>query len=236
MLEPSADPLVIGVGGTTLGISRTNSRLFETGWSTGVSELEQVNGKYQWVFLGEQGASGGGPAALWQEPSYQEGVVPPVLNVSGGDNGPVRSAPDISADADPFTGFAVGMLVTQNKKVVYVEEDFGGTSEASPLVAGMVTAAQQGQLESFGFINPAIYRLVKSSALYDTLPVGDYHSVPYRGVFCPTETCGAPVLTTFDNQSVAMPGYTGQVTLPGYDNMTGVGVPNEPAFIRALRA
>lgn len=238
VLEPSADPLAIGVGGTTLGISKTNSRLFETGWSTGISELTNVNGQNQWVFLGEQGASGGGPAALWQVPAYQEGVVPPALNASGGDNGPVRSAPDISADADPFTGFAVGMLVTQpnSNNLVYTEEPVGGTSEASPLVAGMVTAAQQGQMESFGFINPAIYRLVKTSALYDTLPVGNYHSALYRGVFCPTNTCGAPVLTTFDDQSTSMLGYTGQVTLPGYDNMTGVGVPNGPAFIRALRA
>jgi subtilase family serine protease len=236
VLEPSADPWAISVGGTTLGISKTNSRLFETGWSTGFSLLTKANGKYQWVFLFEQGASGGGPATLWAEPSYQEGVVPPALNVSGGDNGPVRSAPDISADADPFTGFAVGMLVPENHKLVYTEETFGGTSESSPLVAGMVAAAQQGQPAPFGFINPAIYPLVGTQALYDTLPVGDYHHPRYRGVFCPTETCGAPVLTTFDDQSLSMFGYTGQVTLAGYDNMTGVGAPNEPALILALRA
>jgi subtilase family serine protease len=234
VLEPSGDPWAESVGGTTLGISKTNSRLFETGWSTGFSVLTKVNGTYKWEFFGEQGASGGGPAGLWKEPSYQTGVVPPALSASGGDNGPVRSAPDISADADPFTGFAVGMLVTEKKKQVYVEETFGGTSEASPLVAGMVIAAQQGQPAPFGFINPALYKLVNTSALYDTLPIGAYHTTAYRGVFCPTDTCGAPLLTTFDDQSLSMPGYTGQVTLPGYDNMTGVGVPNEPAFITAL--
>jgi subtilase family serine protease len=235
-LEPSSDPWAISVGGTTLGISKTNSRLFETGWSTGFSLLVKLNGKYEWEFLGEQGASGGGPAALWAEPSYQKGVVPPALSASGGDNGPVRSSPDISADADPFTGFAVGMLITVKKKLVYTEATYGGTSEASPLVAGMVAAAEQGQARSFGFLNPAVYPLVKTSALYDTLPVGAYKNTSYRGVFCPTDTCGAPVLTTFDDQSFSMFGYTGQVTLPGYDNMTGVGTPNEPAFIRALRA
>jgi subtilase family serine protease len=235
--EPSADPWAIGVGGTTLGISKTNQRLFETGWSTGLSLLVKVSGKYQWEFIEEQGASGGGPAGLWKEPSYQKGVVPPALNVSGGDNGPVRSAPDISADADPYTGFAVGMLLPNKKnQLVYTEETYGGTSEASPLVAGMVTAAQQGQVVPFGFIDPAIYKLVGTSAVYNTLPIGDYHTTQYLGVFCPTETCGAPILTTFDDQSFSMPGYTGQVTLPGYDNMTGVGSPNEPAFIKALRA
>jgi subtilase family serine protease len=234
--EPSADPWAIGVGGTTLGISKTNQRLFETGWSTGLSLLVQVNGKYQWEFIEEQGASGGGPAPLWAEPSYQKGVVPTALTVTGGDNGPARSAPDISADADPYTGFAVGMLVPNKKnQLVYTEETFGGTSEASPLVAGMVIAAQQGQVVPFGFINPAIYKLVGTSALSDTLPIGDYHTTQYLGVFCPTETCGAPILTTFDDQSFSMPGYTGQVTLRGYDNMSGVGTPNEPAFIKALR-
>jgi hypothetical protein len=33
-----------------------------------------------------------------------------------------------------------------------------------------------------------------------------------------------------------MPGYKGQVTLKGYDNMTGLGTPNGPNFIKALRA
>jgi subtilase family serine protease len=235
--EPSADPWAIGIGGTTLGISSTNTRLFETGWSTGLSILERVNGVHQWFFAGEQGAAGGGPAALWAQPSYQKHVVPPALTSTGGTNGPARSAPDISADADPYTGFAVGMLVINKRgKLVYTQQTFGGTSEASPLVAGMVTAAQQGQPASFGFINPALYRLVNTSALYDTLPIGQYQSTADLGVFCPTETCLAPLLTTFDDESSAMLGYTGQVTLPGYDNMSGVGVPNGPAFISALRA
>jgi hypothetical protein len=29
--------------------------------------------------------------------------------------------------------------------------------------------------------------------------------------------------------------YTGQVTLPGYDNMTGLGTPDGPNFILHLR-
>jgi hypothetical protein len=32
-----------------------------------------------------------------------------------------------------------------------------------------------------------------------------------------------------------MNGYTGQVTLKGYDNMTGIGTPNGQQFINALR-
>jgi hypothetical protein len=32
-----------------------------------------------------------------------------------------------------------------------------------------------------------------------------------------------------------MPGYAGQVTLPGYDNMTGVGTPAGQSFVTGLR-
>jgi hypothetical protein len=32
-----------------------------------------------------------------------------------------------------------------------------------------------------------------------------------------------------------MDGYTGQVTLKGYDNMTGIGTPHGQVFITALR-
>lgn len=237
VLEPSADPWAIAVGGTTLGISKDNSRIFETGWSTGFLRLAKVKGHYKWIFTGEQGASGGGPAPLWKEPSYQTGVVPSALTSTGGDTGiAVRSVPDISADADPYTGFAVGFLApNQHGKLVYQEFDVGGTSESSPLVAGMVIAAQEGQKASFGFINPAIYKLVGTNAFYDTLPIWAYHSAQDQGVFCPANTCGAPILTTFDDQNDGMFGYTGQVTLRGYDNMTGVGVPNGQAFIKAMR-
>jgi hypothetical protein len=31
-------------------------------------------------------------------------------------------------------------------------------------------------------------------------------------------------------------GYTGQVTLPGYDNMSGIGTPNGTSFISGLRS
>ena len=34
----------------------------------------------------------------------------------------------------------------------------------------------------------------------------------------------------------SMAGYDGQVTLPGYDNMSGIGSPSGQAFISALRA
>ena len=234
--EPASDPYAIAVGGTTLGIGKGGTRLFETGWSDGISLLF---GK-SWLFLGENGAAGGGPSLIWAEPSYQDSVVPAALATPPGNRGgTVRSVPDISADADPFTGFAVGLLTFHNKSgrpPTYGQFPVGGTSESSPLVAGMVAAAQQGQPTAFGFANPAFYQLAGSSALTDTLPLTSGSPAAYRGVACDPHDCGAWALSTFDDQNSNMFGYTGQVTLPGYDNMSGVGTPAGQAFISGLRS
>jgi hypothetical protein len=52
---------------------------------------------------------------------------------------------------------------------------------------------------------------------------------------CGLPMCGMTELTTFDDQSSKIDGYAGQVTLKGYDSMTGVGTPNGQKFIAALR-
>jgi len=234
--EPASDPNAIAVGGTTLGIGKGGSRLFETGWSEGISLLFRKS----WVFLGEYGGAGGGLSLLWAEPSYQDGVVPTALVTPPGNRGgTIRSVPDISADADPFTGPSVGFLTFHNKSgkpPTYGQFPVGGTSVSAPLVAGLVTAAQQGQPAAFGFLDPVLYQLSGSSALHDTLPLTSSSPAAYRGVACSPRDCGLWALTTFDDQSTKMFGYTGQVTLPGYDNMSGVGTPNGPAFIAGLRS
>jgi subtilase family serine protease len=230
---PSSDPWATAVGGTTLGIGPRGGREFETGWSTGIS----VDVNNSWFFEGEQSADGGGPSVVWAQPGYQRGVVPASLaRAPGNRGGLVRSVPDISADGDPFTGFALGVLNFNNKgqPTSYSESDIGGTSLASPLVAGMVTAAQQGH-RVFGFINPLLYKLYRTSAFYDVLPITSRTSERFRGEECDAFYCGALALTTFDDQSFSMNGYTGQVTLKGYDNMTGLGTPNGQLFIAALR-
>ena len=230
---PSSDPFAIAVGGTTLGIGAANNRLFETGWSTAESNPEH----HRWVLLGEQGAAGGGPSLLWRQPLYQKGIVPPALATAPGDRpGAVRSAPDIGADADPFTGFAVGLLNITPKRITYQQTDIGGTSLAAPLVAGMVAAAQQGEGARFGFLNSLLYSLANTGAVHQVLPLTSASPALFRGTACNARTCGLQVLTTFDDQSFAMFGYTGQVARRGYGNMSGIGTPNGQAFIKALRA
>lgn len=233
--EPASDPFAISVGGTTLGLGKTGQRLFETGWSDGQSaQFGQHWGTEFGVF-----AAGGGPSLLWPQPAYQQGVVPRSLStVPGGrGNGPVRSGPDISADADPDTGFAVGSLTFHHHgRPTFSLEAFGGTSLAAPLVAALVAVAQQGQPKPFGFTDPVLYQLAGTGAYRDPLPLTSRSPALWRATECPEAICGQQFLFAQDDQSPLLRGYTGQVTLPGYDNMTGLGTPNGQQFIAALRA
>jgi subtilase family serine protease len=237
-VETPDDPFTILVGGTSLGIGSHGQRLFETGWSSGFSLVR--HGK--WVLQGELGASSGGPSLIWKQPGYQHGVVPRALALvaPGSRLGLVRSEPDLAADADFFTGFATGILnFPKGKPPKFTKIVVGGTSLASPLVAGIIADAQQGQHTVFGFTDPVLYRLNGTSALHDMLPSTSATPGLFRGVACDIQFCfapaHAPALITFDDQSRAMPGYTGQVTIKGYDNMTGIGTPNGQQFVNALR-
>jgi subtilase family serine protease len=230
---PSSDPYAIAVGGTTLGIGQTGHRLFETGWSTDVRIQEGT-----WTDYGINASTGGGPSQLWKQPAYQKGVVPKALATTAGNLGGLRrSVPDISADADPYTGMSIVYPQWTTSGVVYNYNTVtvGGTSLAAPLVAGMVTAAQQGQPKPFGFIDPALYKLANTSAFTDARPLTSKSPAAYRATGCDSRLCGIQMLLEFDNQSLTTPGYNGQVTLKGYDNMTGLGTPHGQTFITDLR-
>lgn len=85
----------------------------------------------------------------------------------------MRVVPDISADADPGTGFLIGLHQTlPDGTSEYTTTRYGGTSLASPLLAGMVADADQAAGGPVGFINPTIYGLDQTdpSSIYDVLP------------------------------------------------------------------
>jgi subtilase family serine protease len=233
-VETPDDPFAILVGGTSLGIGPDGQRLFETGWSDGMSIISHG----QWLLQGEDGATSGGPSLIWAQPAYQHGVVPTALATAPGNRpGLVRSEPDLAALADEFTGFATGLLkFPKNKPPTFFETPVGGTSLSSPLVAGIIADAQQGQPTAFGFNDPVLYQLNETPALHDILPSTSGTPGQFRGEVCSAQACGALSLITFDDQDPNMNGYTGQVTLKGYDNMTGIGTPDGQVFITAMRA
>ena len=154
-----SDPYVTAVGGTTLGIGAKNNRVFETGWSDDYATLDSRHvDRHRRVRR-----AGGGTSGVWGQPAYQKGVVPASMSQVRVGKRIVtdRAVPDIAADGDPDSGLLTGYIAsgTDAHPGPYQTEVNAGTSLATPLVAGLVADAQQGQKSAFGFINPLLYRL-----------------------------------------------------------------------------
>jgi subtilase family serine protease len=234
--SPSSDPDVTAVGGTTLGIGAHNQRVFETGWSTELGERIGASGPWHDTGLGQ--AAGGGASAIYGRPSYQKGVVPAALSRdSEGHLG--RAVPDISADADLASGGLFGAIfASRGKTIPYTPFVGSGTSQATPLVAGIVADAEQGGRKSLGFLNPRLYSLAGSRAFHDILPPRRTAPQVDRGFYTSGPVAiGHKFAIGFRlgiNDAQHRRG-TRQVTAPGYDTTTGLGTPNGSAFINALR-
>jgi kumamolisin len=128
---PSSSPYVIGCGGTKLALSG-NSISSEVAWND--------------LALNE-GATGGGVSEVFAIPSFQSGAkVPAAPNGFKG-----RGVPDVSADADPASGYVV--LVDGTSTVI------GGTSAVAPLWAGLLARINQSIGKPAGYLNPLIYAL-----------------------------------------------------------------------------
>jgi len=227
-----SDPYATAVGGTTLGIGAKANRVFETGWSDDYASLDVGT----WTDIGLGGGDGGGTSLVWEQPAYQKGVVPASMSRARVGKRTVtdRAVPDIAADGDPDTGILIGYIAsgTDAHPGPYQTQVGAGTSLATPLVAGLVADAQQGQKSAFGFINPLLYRLAGTRALHDILPVTASMPQQDRDAWEPASPGVSPAVDVFDSQERA---YTQQVTAKGYDTMTGIGTPNGTAFITGLR-
>jgi subtilase family serine protease len=149
---PASDSLVTAVGGTRLSLDASGNRnSADTAWNDTYSQNanQLVNGGIGPNPLG----TGGGKSVVFARPSYQSRV----RGVTGGH----RGVPDISMSA-ACSG------------AVNVYQGFGGqpagwyaacgTSESSPLFAGIVALADQVAGHRLGLINPALYRLAAEHA------------------------------------------------------------------------
>ena len=227
-----SDPYAVAVGGTTLGIGVKDNRVFETGWSDDYTSLDAGT----WTDIGLGGGTGGGTSGVWGQPAYQKGVVPASMSRVriGKRTVTDRAVPDIAADGDSDSGLLTGYIAsgTDAHPGPYQTEENAGTSLATPLIAGLVADAQQGQKSAFGFIDPLIYRLAGTLALHDILPVTASMPPQDRDAWEPPSGGVGPAIDVFDSQQRA---YTQQVTAKGYDTMTGVGTPNGAAFLTGLR-
>ncbi len=257
---PAVSPLITAVGGTSLKIGRHGQQTGQLGWATGrawkctANVVGGIPGCTKstvgsWLPVTYDGGGGGFTSYDFTQPSYQKGVVPASLatrNAAITGSTPMRVIPDISLDADPATGFLIGLHQTfPNGVAKYSQTRYGGTSLASPLLAGVVADADQAAGSALGLINPAIYALhSQSSAIDDILPggkqgqfrrdfastyvpgakgfVSQFREITYEGVIIYCDTTG---------NCATRPNTLS--TFKGYDSMTGLGSIG-PSFVSDL--
>jgi subtilase family serine protease len=218
--------------------------------------------------------SGGGISLVEPQPSYQASVVPSILATSLNEASgytvtlptPMRVVPDVAMVGDPYTGYLYGETYTiagnysdtgctaLTSTTEYCEMAIGGTSLASPLMAGMIAVVDQKHLESgkplVGFANPWLYG-AKIGATTNSAGINDIvapasptavlrgyvsddnevrvvtiNSVPF--VVYPTpfalEVCSLTICEGLDDVF--------NYVTPGYDDVTGLGVPYAPYLIK----
>jgi subtilase family serine protease len=222
---PDSSPLVTSVGGTSLGIGKWGTRLWESGWGT--TNLQWDAGRWHsrdplgdFIYGG-----GGGTSHVFAQPAYQAGIVPTPDATWKGNT--MRAEPDVALVADPQTGAVFTesySLPNGNTKIV--DSWIGGTSLAAPLMAGIAAMADQQSGRAHGFLNPQLYGLAGSSSLQDIVPSNGTLAVLRNGL-----DQNGQVLTRLrgiDRDSSL-------VTAPGWDPVTGLGSPNVPLLLSALR-
>jgi subtilase family serine protease len=200
---PASDPLVTAVGGTQLQLDAVGDRIApDQVWNdTDDSALNEL-------FFGDAGpnpfAAGGGKSVDYPRPSYQD-----ALSAVVGDH---RGVPDVSMSAacsglvdtyESFAGQPAGWYVDC------------GTSEATPLFAGIVALADQVAHHPLGLINPALYALSAEQAP-GIVDIGR----------------GDNTVSYIENAKVRT--IEGFGAAPGYDLASGVGTVDAALFVPEL--
>jgi subtilase family serine protease len=217
---PASDSQLTSIGGTSLGISSTNSTLFEQAWYDVISRSSGST----WTSDVFYGASGGGKSGITSQPSYQSGIVPSTFSGKPAK----RAYPDIANIADSQTGYVVG--VTQAG--AYTTLTVGGTSLASPYTAGEVALAIQTKGARLGFLNPKLY-LNRATAVSDVS--GSTVNQGTEGKWKNPSTGTYIEPTTYFLNAMSLLA-SSQQSVAGWDNITGLGaVSNAGNFITAIQ-
>ncbi len=201
---PDSDPLVTGVGGTRLRLNDAGTRtapdkVWNDTYNVATNEFIEGNAGPNPL------AGGGGKSIIFSRPAFQDGVASVVGNQ--------RGVPDISMSAacngavDVYQGFPgqVGWFPTC------------GTSEATPLFAGVVALADQVAGHPIGDINPSLYAMSAKGAPGIVDISSGNNTVSF--------TQGGKLHTV-----VGFPAMT------GYDLASGIGTVNAALFVPELAA
>ena len=212
--DPGSQQYVTGVGGTTL--SSIGPAPTETVWNNG--------GNATGVLGIQGGGGGGGVSQIWAMPSYQSGATASVRVIGanssgqscGNSGGYCRQVPDVSADADPNTGYII-YYNGQNTDPTQPSgwQSVGGTSAAAPVWAALLadvdsSSACHGTV--VGFASPALYHAASTGygAYFNDITSGNNDFTGTNGGRYPAG--------------------------PGYDMASGLGTPNAAALASGLCA
>jgi len=202
---PDSDPLVTGVGGTQLHLTATGAHASpDTVWNDTFDPA--VMTYFTGTTTPSPFAGGGGKSIFFARPAFQNGVASVV-----GDH---RGVPDIA-----MSGACNGGVLMYSS---YPGDPAGwaptcGTSEATPLFAGIVALAAQYGHHLLGRINPALYRMsaARDSGIVDV-------------------TSGSTTVRFHQNGKIYT--VTGAKAAPGYDLASGVGTVDGALFVPQLAA
>jgi hypothetical protein len=203
---PASYPTVVAVGGTSLKLNGKGVRKSETVWNNSGRPSSQGVFKH----VKQYAASGGGCSLKFTAPAWQQAVA----NWSATGCETHRLASDVSAVADPYTGFDT--YDTYGGETGWMT--IGGTSLSAPLVSALY--ALSGGAHGVSYPAQTLYaQLGNPAALYDVTSGGN----GYCDGAEPSE-CGEPEV---NNQlgKVDCLGTTACDAAPGFDGPSGVGAP-----------
>jgi subtilase family serine protease len=207
---PSSDPLVTSAGGTWLQYGWTWSPTSPTNLSFTLTSGSRTEAVWNEPWL--PAATGGGLSVLFPTPSFQSGISSSLLKGA-------RGIPDLSWNSAVDGGVLVYLGFLGSASGFYI---FGGTSAASPQLAGLIALTNQladkNHKQHVGYLNPLLYKL-PSNSFNDIVP----------------QTFG-PGLVTISNNSLYGSGIPGYSAGPGYDLASGWGSPNGANFVTNLEA
>ncbi|MBV9809322.1 MAG: S53 family peptidase [Solirubrobacterales bacterium] len=198
---PATDPLVTAVGGTRLRLRKRARTRPDSVWNDTTRS-------------GGPAASGGGVSRVFERPSYQNAVA--------GTVGGARGTPDVSMSA-AVKGAALVYISVVNYADGLVGPSFalvGGTSEATPLFAGIVAIADQAAGHDLGLLNPALYA------------IGDGPGSPLTDITAGNNSVfGTQQLARVKGRRFTVHGFR---AVPGYDLASGLGTADGARLVRAL--
>jgi hypothetical protein len=234
---PASSPQVVGVGGTRLTSVGNSAANDGTNWVDKAWTCTSAE-RCQGMKPRDTGGSGGGESKLFAMPAYQKaGIGRQRFKTSTGHKGNFgaqhhRLVPDIAADGDPDTGFAVLTTDPNDVKSCRLGDQLptcdgkffaiGGTSLSAPAAAAMFTdmLAANGAASGVGDIHAALYS-----------------AYTVRGAFRDVTRGRNGRQRDVDADKRAGKGYELPVRAqPGYDTVTGLGAPLWPELAPYLFA